>query len=114
MRHFSFLTDRLIIREYIRSDLDDFLEVFVADLVEQQGEDDRRGEVKTQIEEADQEGVSDQLPELAVFHKFADILQPYPGAAPDRAGGLIFPEGDLHAVHGPVLEDDQVNQRDGY
>ena len=27
MRHFSFLTDRLIIREYIRSDLDDFLEV---------------------------------------------------------------------------------------
>ena len=39
------------------------------------------------------------------------MLQAHPVAAGNAADRLVVLEGDLHAVHGHVVEDDQIDQR---
>ena len=55
-------------------------------------------------------GVLDHLPEQGVLEEAKEMLHANPVGTGEALLGTVIPEGDLHAVHGTVQENDEVDQ----
>ena len=60
--------------------------------------------------QGDGQGVLDHLPEQGVLEEAKEMLHANPVGTGEALLGTVIPEGDLHAVHGTVQENDEVDQ----
>ena len=94
----------------VRDGLHRALEGAHAQLVEHQGQDDRRREPDQQAQQADLDGVHEHPAHPRVGEQPVEVLQSRPGAAQDAVGGDEFLERQGDAVDGDVAEDDEEHQ----
>ena len=57
------------------------------------------------------ERLQNDLQTVDVFKEFDQVIEAHPAAFPYAKARVVLFEGDQHAVHGPVLEDDQKRHR---
>ena len=88
------------------------LELCKAQLVDAQGQDDGDGETPQQAVQAQQHGILDHAHTVGCGEEPFKPVQADPLAAGDAAACLEIAEGDLDAVHGPVLINDGQHHRD--
>ena len=88
------------------------LELCKAQLVDAQGQDDGDGETPQQAVQAQQHGVLDHAHTVGCGEEPLKPVQTDPLAAGDAPACLEIAEGDLDAVHGPVLINDGQHHRD--
>ena len=88
------------------------LELCKAQLVDAQGQDDGDGETPQQAVQAQQHGILDHAHTVGCGEEPFKPVQADPLAAGDAAACLEIAEGDLDAVHGPVLINDGQHHGD--
>jgi len=94
----------------VRHRLDEALEGVPPQLVDQEGEDDRRGEAEDDLEDADGEGVEHEAPEVDAREEVLEVLKAYPLAPEDALYGIEVLERDDRAVHRAVMEHEVVEE----
>ena len=80
-------------------------------VIEQQRQENRKGERGDDLIDAQHDGVGQQILEHIGMEELVKVLHAHPRAAPDALGRLEVAEGNLHAVHWPIVEDQQIDQR---
>ncbi len=99
----------------IRQRLDELFIPNVAHLVDEQRQDDGRGETAEQLEQADDQRVLDDGPEIGVAQEALEVPKAHPIAAQNAQVELEVLERDQHAVHRVVAEnripDDRGQQK---
>ena len=88
------------------------LELVEPQLVQRQRQNDGHREAPQQAVQAQQHGVLDHPPAVGGGEELLKPFQAHPFAAGDAPAGLEIAEGDLDAVHGPVLINDGQHHRD--
>ena len=94
----------------VRHGLDGLLECGVADLVQKQGEHDRRPEREDELVDADDDRVAQHPAEERILKEELEVREVVPGAAQDPLDVMVVRERHQHAVDRQVLEDER--QRD--
>ena len=87
------------------------LEPGVAQLVEQQRQDDRHRKAEDDAVQRQQHGVANQLPGVGIGEELGKVPQADPLGAPDAERHLVVLEGDDDAVDRQVVEDQEVQER---
>ena len=86
------------------------LKAFAGDAVHHQRQDDGHGEARQQIVEIQDQRIADDVFKVVGFKKVTEPFETYPRAASDAVGKVEIAEGNLHAVHGPVVEDRNIEE----
>ena len=73
-------------------------------LVQQQRQNDGSRERENQTVNVQQQRVPNNLPEVRVVQVLLEVLETHPRAALNAHADIVLLERDLHAVHGPVAE----------
>ena len=89
----------------IGNGLHQLLHLGVAHLIQQQRKKDGHREYENQLQNADGQGVGDELPELGMGEEFLKPVQSRPVAGKDAVADVVLLKGDQRAVHGAVSED---------
>ena len=79
----------------------------IANLVEQQRQQDGRREAENHAVNVEQQRVAEHPEEHRRAEQALKILQAHPFAAPDAQVHLIVLEGDLHAIERRIFENDE-------
>ena len=88
------------------------LEAFEAELVERKAQKDRHRETPEQAVETQLDGVPQHAVEGGGPEEPFEPFPAHPGTAGDAKARVVVAEGDLDAVHGPVLVHDGDDHRD--
>jgi len=86
------------------------LKAFAGDAVHHQRQDDGHGEARQEIVEIQDQRIADDVFKVVGFKKVTEPFETYPRAASDAVGKVEIAEGNLHAVHGPVVEDRNIEE----
>ena len=89
----------------IGNGLHQLLHPCVPHFIQQQRENDGHREYENQLQNADGQGVGDELPELGMGEEFLKPVQSRPVAGKDAVADVVLLKGDQRAVHGAVSED---------
>jgi len=79
-----------------------------ADLVQQQGEDDRHREAEDQAVEAQEESISNEPQDIWVLEEWGEVLKADPFTPNDAPSDSVILESDYHPVHGDEMKYDIV------
>ena len=90
--------------------LDHALVLRQVQLVEQQGQNNRRREAERQLQKADTQRVLDRDPELRRIDELVEVLHAGPRASEDAQIELIVLEGQHNAAHGRIAENNQPDK----
>lgn len=82
----------------------------VADLVEQEGQDDGGREMEDQVEQVDEDGVADHPPEIIAVEEVDKVAKSDPGTRHDAHERTVVLEGDDGTVDRAVMEDRVIGQ----
>ena len=93
---------------HIGDGLHDLLERAGPHFVEKQGKKNGQRETEDQESDIDGQRVSEQTPEERAVQKGTEVLQSHPFAVGDAADRVIVLEGNHYAVHGQIVEDNEV------
>ena len=88
----------------IGNGLHQLLHLGVAHLIQQQRKNDGHREYENQLQNADGQGVGDELPELGMGEEFLKPVQSRPVARQNTVTDVVFLKGDQRAVHGAISE----------
>ena len=94
---------------HIGNGLDDFLELFAADLVDQNSKEDGQREVDRKVQKRKDQSVFKSAPECRVFEKQFEITQSDPLGSPGAHAGPITAERKDVAEHRHILKYDEVD-----
>lgn len=89
--------------------LHNLLEVNILDLVQQQGEDQRRGKLMIRYLKFNSSVFLNARPEVLIPHELVEVLQAAPFIAEDAAAGAVAAERNDVAEHRDVAEHDVVH-----
>ena len=95
---------------HVRDRLHHFFEFRVAQLVEQQRQENRRGEGKNQTLHAENYRIGDYAPAERIAEERLEMFQPHPLRAEKAALGRVILKSDHNAVHGQIFEKNQIDQ----
>ena len=79
------------------------------DFIDGDGKNDGEGEAEEDAVRGDDQRIAQSRQELRLTHHELEVLEVIPGRCSDT-GQLILLEGQLNAVHGDILKDDEVGQ----
>ncbi len=96
---------------HIDDRLGEGLKTFAVDLVEHQRDENRRGEAGNQAIEIQQERMDKQALAVIGTEKILKMLQSHPRAAVNAQNGFIIFKGNLHAVHGQIVDKIKIENR---
>ena len=91
--------------------LRDAAEALAGHIVHDQRQQDGEGEACGQVIQAQQQGVAHDYGKLIGLEEEIEPLHAHPFAARDAVGKAEIAEGNLHAVHGPVIKKCKEHQR---
>ena len=84
---------------HVGDGLHEALDLLRADLVDEQGQNDREDEAHDQRPQGDTDSVGHDLAEERVMEEFVEIFEPYELAAGQALGRVELAEGKLDAPH---------------
>ncbi|MNS62476.1 hypothetical protein D3C72_955380 [compost metagenome] len=88
----------------VRDRLNDSLEPYGPDLIQEQGEYNRQREADQELEEADSQRVLNHTPKTLVFQEFPKVVQTHPRRLQHALTNDVFLEGDHNPVHGNIIK----------
>ena len=93
----------------ISDGLGDLLELQRADLIEQQRQNDREGELQNALDKADVQRVLDQTPAIVALEEHLEVLPADPRASPDTLAEGVILKSQHVARDGNVADQDVVH-----
>jgi hypothetical protein len=93
--------------------LDKFFVFLVPYFVEQYRQQDRRRKTPKKTVKADEEGITDQLPEIRLKEKFVEMFKTNPGATHNPLHDVEVLESQHDSVQGGIVEDKVIHKGQG-
>lgn len=94
----------------VRDRLDELAELFGADFIDHQGQNNRNRKTDDKLVETDAQRIRQQPPEIIAFEEPLEMFEAHPRAAPDSFGRDKIFKGNLYAVHGKILEHQEEDE----